>query len=109
MATFILDELVEGLQSVLRESESGTVKLVGRAERPGPHARDVDARGATGSSGVPGGKRLLSCRCTDYPRLSQEFLCLDRVCDEELHNADVLVEPRREGKLPLPMRAFPST
>ena len=33
---------------------------------------------------------------------------MDRVCGQEVHNADVLVEPCREGKLPLPVWALPS-
>ena len=75
----------------------------------GPHARDVDAWGAAGSPSVPGGEGLLSCRGTDDSRLSQEFLSWDRVCGEELHNADVFIKPRHKGELPLPVRAFPST
>ena len=109
MATLVLDKLVEGMQSVVREGESGAVELAGRAMGSGPHARDVDAWGAAGPPSVPGGKGLLPCRSTDDSRLSQEFLSWDRVCGEELHNADVFIKPRREGKLPLPVRAFPST
>ena len=105
---FVLDELVEGMQSVLREGESGTVELVGRANRSGHHAWDVDARGAAGPSSVPGSERLLTRSRAYQSRLGQEFLSGDWVCGQEVHNADVLIEPRNESELPLPMWAFPS-